>query len=148
MRPYWLALRDAKCNTDTDPSGTRQNVRGRHGGGGKKRGVENLTNDTPPKKRFWTPPRTVRFPPPSGVVALFFPVQKSTTEQTRSAFGGVQNFREAAFSGTFSSPHTFAPPISWSKNGVRYEGTDSWRFLWPFQPLNERAKIPEQKDKV
>ena len=32
-------------------------------GGGKKRGVENLTNDTPPKKGFWTPPRTVRFPP-------------------------------------------------------------------------------------
>ena len=41
-------------------------------GGGKRRGVENLTNDTPPKKGFWTPPRTVRFPPPSGVSALFF----------------------------------------------------------------------------
>ena len=41
-------------------------------GGGKKRGVENLTNDTPPKKAFWTPPRTVRFPPPSRVSALFF----------------------------------------------------------------------------
>ena len=40
-------------------------------GGGKKRGVENLTNDTPPKKGVWTPPRTVRFPPPSGVSALF-----------------------------------------------------------------------------
>ena len=35
-------------------------------GGGKRRGVENLTNDTPPKKGFWTPPPTVRFPPPSG----------------------------------------------------------------------------------
>ena len=34
-------------------------------------GVENLTNDTPPKKAFWTPPRTVGFPPPSGVSALF-----------------------------------------------------------------------------
>ena len=42
-------------------------------GGGKKRGEEN-TNDTPPKKRFWTP------------------VQKSTTEQNRSSFGGVQTF--------------------------------------------------------
>ena len=41
-------------------------------GGGNKRGVENLMNDTPPKNRFWTPPRMVRFPPPSGVSALFF----------------------------------------------------------------------------
>ena len=40
--------------------------------GWKKRGVENLTNDTPPKKGLWTPARTVRFPPPSGVSALFF----------------------------------------------------------------------------
>ena len=40
--------------------------------GWKKRGVENLTNDTSPKKGFWTPPCTVRFPPLSGVSALFF----------------------------------------------------------------------------
>ena len=40
------------------------------GGGGKKRGEENLTNDTPPKKGVrLDPPCTVRFPPPSGVVA-------------------------------------------------------------------------------
>ena len=68
------------------------------GGGGKKRGVENLTNDTPPKKEFWTPPRTVRFPPPSGVSA---------------SLEGSKHFRESAFSGTFSSSHTFCtPPIS------------------------------------
>ena len=41
-------------------------------GGGKRRGVENLTNDTPPKRGFGTPPPTVRFPPLSGVSALFF----------------------------------------------------------------------------
>ena len=41
-------------------------------GGWKKEGGGNLTNDTPPKKGFWTPPRTIRFPPPSGVSALFF----------------------------------------------------------------------------
>ena len=39
-------------------------------GGGKKRGEENLTNDTTPKKGFWTP--LVRYHPPSGVRALFF----------------------------------------------------------------------------
>ena len=49
-----------------------EDFRGRHGGVEKMSGVENLTNDTPPKKGVWTPSRTVRFPPPSGVSALFF----------------------------------------------------------------------------
>ena len=35
-----------------------------------------------------------------------FPVQKSTTEQTRAVLEVSKNFRERAFSGTFSSPHT------------------------------------------
>ena len=38
-------------------------------------GVENLTNDTPPKKGLWTPPSygtSSRLPPLSGVSALFF----------------------------------------------------------------------------
>ena len=29
-------------------------IRGRHGGVEKRRGVENLTNDTPPKNAWWT----------------------------------------------------------------------------------------------
>ena len=82
-------------------------------GGGKKRGVEDLTNDAPPKTGFWTPPRTVRFPPPSGCQCSVFPVQKSTTEQTRSSFGGSKNFRESAFSSTFFlPPYILHPPIS------------------------------------
>ena len=79
--------------------------------GGKKRGVENLTNDTPPKKEFWTPPRTVRLPPLSGVTALFFPVQKSTTDQTRSSFGGVQKF-----SGERVLWYVFLPPYPLTQN--------------------------------
>ena len=57
----------------------------RHGGGvGKRRGKENLTNDTPPKKRFWTPfVCTFSTPPPSGVAALFFLVKKWKTDQIR-----------------------------------------------------------------
>ena len=81
-------------------------------GGGKKRGVENLTNDTPPKKGFWTPPRTVRFPPPSFASALF-PVQKSATEQTRSSFGRVQEFSgERVLWYVFLPPYVLHPPIS------------------------------------
>ena len=79
-------------------------------GGGKKRGVENLTNDTPPKKGFWTPPRTVRFPPPSRVSALFFLYKNPRQSRPKALLEGSKNFRESAFSGTFSSPHTFCTP--------------------------------------
>ena len=79
-------------------------------GGGKRRGVENLTNDTPPKKGFWTPPRTVRFPPPSGVSALFFLYKNPRQSRPEALLEGSKNFRESAFSGTFSSPHTFCTP--------------------------------------
>ena len=79
-------------------------------GGGKKRGVENLTNDSPPKRGFWTPPRTVRFPPPSGVSALFFLYKNPRQSRPEALLEGSKNFRESTFSGTFSSPHTFCTP--------------------------------------
>ena len=60
-------------------------------GGGKKRGVENLTTDTPPKKGFWTP-LVGTFSTPLRCQCSEFPVQKSTTEQTKSSFGGVKKF--------------------------------------------------------
>ena len=83
------------------------------GGGGKKRGVENLTNDTPRKKGFWTPLRTVRFPPPSRVSALSFVCKIHDRADQKLFWRGSNNFRESAFSGTYSSPHTFCtPPIS------------------------------------
>ena len=83
-------------------------------GGGKRRGVENLTNDTPPKKGFWTPPPTVRFPPPQvSVLCMFFPVKKSTTEQTRSSFGGVQKFSGVCVLWyVLPPPYVLHPPIS------------------------------------
>ena len=87
-------------------------------GGWKKRGEENLTNDTPPKKGFWTPPRTVRFPPPSGVSALFFLYKNPRQRRPEALLEGSKNFRESAFSGTFSSPHTVLhPPISRPNKG-------------------------------
>ena len=81
-------------------------------GGGKRRGVENLTNDTPPKGVL-DPPRTVRFPPPLRCQCSVFPVQKSTTEQTRSSFGGVKNFSgERVLWYVFLPPYALHPPIS------------------------------------
>ena len=44
---------------------------GRHGGWKTKRGEENLTKDTPLKKWMWNPLSLVRFPTPSGVIAMF-----------------------------------------------------------------------------
>ena len=74
--------------------------------GGGKRGVwKTLTNDTPPKKGFRTPPRTVRFPPPSGVSALFSLYKNPRQSRPEALLEGSKNFRESAFSGTFSSPH-------------------------------------------
>ena len=79
-------------------------------GGWKKRGEENLTNDTPPKKGFWTPPRTVRFPPPSDVSAVFFLYKNPRKSRPEALLEGSKNFRESVFSGTLSSAHTFCTP--------------------------------------
>ena len=73
-------------------------------------GVENLTNDTP-KKGFWTPPRTVRFPPPSGVSALLFLYKNPRQSRPEALWEGSKNFRESAFSGTFSSPPYVLHPL-------------------------------------
>ena len=85
-------------------------------GGWKKEGGGKLTNDTPQKKKkrkgFWTPPRTVRFPPSSGVSALFFLYKNPRQRRAEALLEGSNNFRESEFSGTFSSPpHVLHPPI-------------------------------------
>ena len=61
------------------------------GGWKKEGGEENLTNDTPPIPRSFGPPSYGTFSTPLGCLPCFS-CTKSTTEQTRSSFGGVQNF--------------------------------------------------------
>ena len=79
--------------------------------GGKRRGEENLTNDTPPKKGFWTPPSYGTFSTPlSGVSALFFLYKNPRLSRPEALLEGSKNLRESAFSGTFSSPHAVCPP--------------------------------------
>ena len=102
-------------DVSSGPLGARSYFQRTPWGGWKKRGVENLTNDAHPKKEFWTPrppPRTVRFPHTLlRCQCSVVPVQKSTTEQTRSSLEGSKNFLESAFSGTFPPPPIrFAPP--------------------------------------
>ena len=76
----------------------------------QKRGVENLTNDTPPKQGFWTPPRTVRFPPPSGVSALSFLYKKLHNRADQKLFWrGPKIFGRARSLVRFPPPIRFAP---------------------------------------
>ena len=79
-------------------------------GGWKKEGGWKTSRMTPLPKRGFGPPRTVRFPPPSGVSALFFLYKNPRQSRPEALLEGSKNFRESAFSGTFSSPHTFCTP--------------------------------------
>ena len=73
-------------------------------------GEENLMNDTPPKKRFWTPIVLACFPPPFRVAALFCLVKSGRLIRPDALFEGSRNFWEGALFGTFSSPLTFCTP--------------------------------------
>ena len=73
--------------------------------------MENLTNDTPPKKGFWTPPRTVRFPPPSGVSALFSCTKINDRADQKLFWRGPKIFGRARSLVRFPPPpHTFCTP--------------------------------------
>ena len=68
---------------------------------------------TPLPKRGFGPPSYGTFSTPLRRQCYVFPVQKSTTEQTRSSFGGVQNFsgeRVLWYVLKFLPPHVLHPP--------------------------------------
>ena len=90
-------------------------------GGLEKGGGRKTSRRTPLPKRG-----TVRFPPPLGCRCSVFPVQKSTIEQTRSSFGGVQNFSGGRVLWyVFLPPYVLhPPPLSWPKNVSNY----FWHF--------------------
>ena len=91
-----------------------------HHGGVEKRGGWKTSRMTPLPKRGCGPPRTVRFPPLSGVSALFFLYKNARQSRPEALLEGSKNFRESAFSGTFSSPHTFCtPPYHRPKHKIR-----------------------------
>ena len=84
--------------------------RGRHGGVEKKRGVENLTNDTPPKKGFWTPLVRYVFHPPQ-VPALCFSCTRIHNRADQKLFWrGPKIFGRARSLVRFPPPIRFAPP--------------------------------------
>ena len=121
-----------------DPDDLVESFRGRHGGV-EKRGGRKTSRMTPlPKRGFG--PRLVRYVfHPLRCQCSVFPVQESATEQTRSSFGGVQNFSGGhVFSGTCFSPHTFCTlsgPVlrDTARLSLRYP---HYCALWGFWCLN------------
>ena len=85
-------------------------IRGRHGVEKRSRGVENLTSEAPPKKGFWTPAHAVRFPPPSGVSALFFLYRNPRQSRPEVFWRGPKIFGRARCLVRFPPPIRFAPP--------------------------------------
>ena len=80
------------------------------GGVEKKRGWNDLTNDTPPKKGFWTPLVRYVFHPPQVSVLCFSCTRIHDRADQKLFWRGPKILRESALSGTFSSPHTFCTP--------------------------------------
>ena len=86
-------------------------IRGRHGGWKKEGGGK--PHEWHPSQRGVGPPSYGTFSTPLTCQCSVFPVQKSTTEQTRSSFGGVQKFSgERVLWYVFHPPYVLHPPIS------------------------------------
>ena len=98
----------------SSPNYCRQSCfRGRLGGV-EKRGGRKTSRMTPLPKRGFGPPSYGTFSTPLECRCSVFPVQKSTAEQTRSSFGGVQNFSGGRVLWyVFLPPYVLHPPISW-----------------------------------
>ena len=79
-------------------------------GGGKERGVENLTNDTPPKKGFWTPLVRYVFHPPQVSVLCFSCTKIYDRVDQKLFWRGPKIFGRARSLVRFPPPIRFAPP--------------------------------------
>ena len=85
-------------------------------GGGKKRGVENLTNDTPPKKGVWTPLVRYVFHPPKVSVLCFSCTKIHDGAYQKLFWEGSKNF-----SGERVLWYVFYGPMQeccWSRNNL------------------------------
>ena len=86
-------------------------------GGVEKRGGWKTSRMTPLPKRDFGPPSYGTFSTPLRCQCSVFPVQNSTTEQTRCSFGGVQKFSgERVLWYVFLPPYVLHPPISRPKS--------------------------------
>ena len=87
----------------------KSKIRGRHGGVEKRGGWKTARMTPLPKRGFGPPFVRYVFHLPQGSV-LFFAVQKSTTEPTRSFLGGAQFSGEGVLWYVFLPPYVLHPP--------------------------------------
>ena len=78
--------------------------------GWKKRGVENLTNDSPPKKGFWTPLVRYVFHPPHVSVLCFSCTEIHDRADQKLFWRGPKIFGRARSLVRFPPHIRFAPP--------------------------------------
>ena len=120
----------------------RAQIRGRHGGVEKGGGWKTSRMTPLPKRGFGPPLVRYVFHPPQ-VSVLCFPVQKSTTEQTRSCFGGVQKFLgERVLWYVFLPPYVLHPPISRPKQ--RAQKLQTTRFATTRFAVNGKIFPPSR----
>ena len=80
------------------------------GGVERRGGLENLTNDSPPKGGFGPPLVQYVFNPPQ-VSALYFLHKNPRQSRPEALWEGSKNFRKSAFSGKFFlPPYGLHPP--------------------------------------
>ena len=72
-----------------------------------------------PRRGFGPPFVWSIFHPPQLPLPCVFLVKNPRESRPEALWEGSRNFRAGAFSGTFSSPHTFChPPISWPNQNI------------------------------
>ena len=89
-----------------------------------------------PKRGFGSPPRTVRFPPPSGVSALFFLYKNPRQSRPEALLEGCKIFGRARSLVRLPPPIRFAPPHITAQLNV----CSTFRLAHPaFVPLIRKA---------
>ena len=106
---HWAACQVTRLEVVRKKSDARHFQRTPWGVEKKKRGEENLTKDTP-RKRSFGPPFVWYVCHPTQVSLQYFSCKRSTTEQTRSSFGGVQTLSGECVLWCVFLPHTFCSP--------------------------------------
>ena len=89
-------------------------------------------------------PCTVCFPFLSGVSALFFLYENPQQSRPEALLEGSKHFRESAFSGTFSSPHSFAPPHITARVSYPQKKSSNPCFLF----VKKKSKKDPEKSKA
>ena len=118
-------------------------------GGWKKEGGWKTSRMTPLPKRALDPPRTVRFPPPSGVSALFFLYKNPRQSRPEAPFGGVQEYSgERVLWYVLSFKERSLQCEFWPQNSQILIWILLWIFGWIFSSCFFPRKKAQKNQKI